>query len=193
MFSRTQHPISPTFVSGVKNPNIVTEFKEVEDTIKSGHTFQESFTKIVKNESNCSSTMFFKAKYVSNQYKNYFKIFLPRFTISSMCPKISYVLETIWRRLRKEECLYTIFWASSCQTTWPWWPDRTCLRTRQRWGAGYSVLYSPTLAPAADQPAGHDGQLQHAPHQRPRRARRLLPGQQCKYSFSPPQQQVGWR
>ena len=72
MFSRTQHPISPTFVSGVKNPNIVTEFKEVEDTIKSGHTFQESFTKIVKNESNCSSTMFFKAKYVSNQYKNVF-------------------------------------------------------------------------------------------------------------------------
>ena len=115
------------------------------------------------------------------------------YTISSMCPKISYVLETIWRRLRKEECRYTIFWASSCQTTWPWWPDRTCLRTRQRWGAGYSVLYSPTLAPAADQPAGHDGQLQHAPHQRPRRARRILPGQQCKYSFSPPQQQVGWR
>lgn len=69
MFFRTQHPISPTFVSGVKNPNIVTEFKEVEDTIKSGHTFQESFTKIVKNESNCSSTMFFKAKYVPNQYK----------------------------------------------------------------------------------------------------------------------------
>ena len=73
MFFRTQHPISPTFVSGVKNPNIVTEFKEVEDTIKSGHTFQESFTKIVKNESNCSSTMFFKAKYVSNQYKITFK------------------------------------------------------------------------------------------------------------------------
>ena len=63
--SRRLHPITPSYATGVKNTDIVPLVKQISENIKEGKTFQEKFTKLAKNEANCSYTHFFKAKYVS--------------------------------------------------------------------------------------------------------------------------------
>ena len=63
--SRRLHPISPSYATGVKNADIVPVVKQISENIKEGKTLQEKFTKLAKNEANCSYTHFFKAKYVS--------------------------------------------------------------------------------------------------------------------------------
>ena len=60
---RRLHPISQNFVSGINNIDIVPLVKQIEDLVKEGKSYQDTFTKIAKNETNCSATMFFKAKY----------------------------------------------------------------------------------------------------------------------------------
>ena len=62
MFLRKLNPISQAFVSINKNVDIVPIVKQIQDLVKEGKPFQEQFTKIAKNEMNCSATMFFKAK-----------------------------------------------------------------------------------------------------------------------------------
>ena len=59
------HPITPSYAVGVKNTDIVPLVKQISENIKEGKTLQEKFTKLTKNEANCSFTHFFKAKYVS--------------------------------------------------------------------------------------------------------------------------------
>ena len=59
---RKTHPILPTYSTGVKNVDIVPLVKEIGDLVKEGGALQDKFTKIAKNETNCSATMFFKAK-----------------------------------------------------------------------------------------------------------------------------------
>ena len=63
--SRRLHPITPSYAAGVKNTDIVPLVKQISENIKEGKALQEKFTKLAKNEANCSFTHFFKAKYVS--------------------------------------------------------------------------------------------------------------------------------
>ena len=60
--SRKAHPILPTYSTGVKNIDIVSVVKDIGELVKEGVTLQDKFTRIAKNESSCSATMFFKAK-----------------------------------------------------------------------------------------------------------------------------------
>ena len=57
------HPITQSYSTGVSNVDIVPLVKQIGHLVKDGQQYQDSFTKIAKNEMNCSSTMFFKAKY----------------------------------------------------------------------------------------------------------------------------------
>lgn len=53
----------PTFQTGVKNVDLLATVKKLEELVTEGKPHQEAFTKIAKNEMNCSATMFFKAKH----------------------------------------------------------------------------------------------------------------------------------
>ena len=59
---RRLHPITQTYSTGVKNPDVVPLVKQISENVKAGIILQEKFTKIAKHESDCSFTSFFKAK-----------------------------------------------------------------------------------------------------------------------------------
>ena len=122
--SRRLHPITPSYATGVKNTDIVPLVKQISENIKEGKTLQEKFTKLAKNEANCSFTHFFKAKYVSSIFGDVlWKQALPWISVSG----------TTWRRLRWKGCHSIFCFQNSSLARSHSWRGKIFQSTNLRW------------------------------------------------------------